>query len=105
MKTAGFARRFGWELFIFVPELRKAIPEQIKLDRVIHVDADEFTRLTPKVFRQASSVRNGLVEVHRGHMKTVPLPDRKNLVKLPAVQTTGHNRSDKMRELRRFHIP
>ena len=100
MKTAGFARRAGSELFIFVPELRKAIPEQIKLHRFIHVDADQFTRPIPKVLRQALSVRDGLVEVHRCHVKTVPLPDRKNLVKFPAVQTAGHDCRD---ELGKFH--
>src|SRR6266581_9746194 len=100
MKTAGFARRFGWELFIFVPEFRKAILEQIKLDRVIHVDADQFTRLTPKVFRQAPSVRNGLVEVHWCHVKTVSLPDRKDLEKFPAVQTTRHDCRDELRKFR-----
>src|SRR6266700_6883232 len=100
MKTAGFARRAGWELFIFVPELRKAIPEQIKLHRFIHVDADQFTRPIPKVLRQALSVRDGLVEVHRCHVKTVPLPDRKNLVKSPAVQTTRHDCCDELRKVR-----
>jgi hypothetical protein len=95
MKTAWRPSRLGWELLIFAPEPRKAIPQQIELDRVVHVDADQFTRLVPKLVRQALSVRNGLVEVYRCHMETVPLPDGKNLVKFPAAQATRNNRCDK----------
>jgi hypothetical protein len=102
MKTAWRPSRLGWELLIFAPEPRKAIPQQIELDRVVHVDADQFTRLVPKLVRQALSVRNGLVEVYRCHMETVPLPDGKNLVKFPAAQATRNNRCDKPGEF--FHV-
>src|SRR4029453_667116 len=95
MKTAWLPSRLCLELLVFTPELRKAISQQIELDRVVHVDADQFARVVPKLLRQALSVRNGLVEVYRCHMETVPLPDGKNLVKFPAAQATRNNRCDK----------
>src|SRR4029453_11950670 len=85
VKTARFASGAAWKLFIFVPELGKTISEEIELNRIVHVDADQFALSIPKGFRQALRVRDGLVEVHWSHMKALALPGVKNLVEFSAV--------------------
>ena len=71
--------------------------QQIELHGIVHINAHELTRSIPQRFRQALSVGDRLIEVHRCHMEAVSFPKQKRFVKF-AVQATGHNRRDELRE-------
>src|SRR6266404_682961 len=100
VKPARFSSGFSWKLFIFLAEFWKPLSQQIELGRVVHVDTHEFAWPIPERFRQGLCIGNRLIEVHRCHVKTMPLPHPKELGKVCAVQTTRHDCRD---ELRKFH--
>src|SRR6266581_6161122 len=98
MKTAPFADWLGWKLIIFMAKRWELIAQQIELQGIVHVDAHECARPIPDPFRQALCIGNRLIEMHRRHVKTVPLPMAKDLGKLCAVETTRHDCRDELRK-------
>ena len=76
IKVARFFNWRRWKLLILIAEFWKARSQQIELHGGVHVNAHQFTRPIPQSFRQALSVRNRLIEVHRRYMETMPLPNR-----------------------------
>src|SRR5437773_9215233 len=90
MKAARFPARLGWEPIIFAAKLRKVIPQQLKLHRLVHVDADQFAWPVPETFGQGPGIRNRLIKVCSRNVETVLLPKPKDLPKLCTTQTARH---------------
>ena len=72
------------------------LSQQIELRRIVHVDAYQFARPIPQRFRQALSVGDRLVKVHRRHMEAMAFPERKISLEFSAVQTTRHDCRDEI---------
>src|SRR5467141_1041949 len=104
VKTTWLTCRLRRPPFIFVAEFRKLIAQQIELHRVVHVDAHEFAWPIPQRLGQTLGVGNWLIKVHRCHVETAPFPERKDLAKSFAADTTRQNCRDELRNFRYLDI-
>src|SRR5215831_2271885 len=95
IKTARAVRWLCGKPLIFVPKLRKMLSQQFELHGVVHVYADKLARLIPQAFGKGLGIRNRLVKVHWRHVKTMSLPNWKNLPKLSRVHKARDNCRDK----------
>src|SRR6478672_1868769 len=100
IKVARFFSWRRWKLLILIAEFWKMISQQVELHGGVHVNAHQFTPLSPQRIRQALSVGDWLIKVYRCHMEAMAFPERKYLLKFPAVQATRDNRRNEFRE---FH--
>src|SRR5439155_16740402 len=98
IKAAGFCSWRRWKLPVFTLEFWKVSSQQIDIQGAVHINAHWLTRSIPHRFRQALSIRNRLIEVHRCHMEAMPFPGRKYLLKFRAVQATRHDRRNELRK-------
>lgn len=92
----------GWidgDGVVFGAKLRKDVAKEVELAGFVHVHPDELARLLPQRVGQGAGVRDGLVEVHRGQVKAVLLPQPEILCRQRSGRVLGEDLGEQSREL------